>query len=82
MVVLLDRVGDPAGLRRRADDLVKDLPGAHVVRVSPSGRVVLTVPQDADPEVVAAVLDRRPDVAYAESDVVDRAQPALPGTHD
>ena len=81
-MVRLNRVGDPATLSRRAEELVEDLPGAQVVRVSPSGRVLLTVPQDVDPEVVAAALDRRPDVAYAESDVVDRAQPAVPGTHD
>jgi len=75
-VVVGLRAGDADDLRHRADELAGAVPGSQVVRVSRSGRVVLALPENTDPDIVAAELGRRPDVEYAEHDVVDRGQPA------
>ncbi|MEU4192351.1 hypothetical protein AB0E69_10650 [Kribbella sp. NPDC026611] len=58
-----------------ASELVAAVDGSELVRVSPSGRVVLSLPTSSDAAEVAARLSERDDVTYAEADVVDRAQP-------
>jgi hypothetical protein len=71
---------EPAGLsdeqmRQRVESILVDVPGAAVDRISRSGRVLLSCPEPLDLVQVAEQLSKRPDVAYAEPDVTDRAQP-------
>jgi hypothetical protein len=69
------KVAPAASAEAVAPELVEAVDGSQLVRVSPSGRVVLLLPDTADAVAVAAALSDREDVAYAEPDVVDRAQP-------
>jgi hypothetical protein len=74
VVVRLRAEGDADELHRCAAELTCEIAGAQVVRVSPSGRVVLELPDGTDLDAVATELNRRPGVKYAEKDVEERSQ--------
>lgn len=76
VIVKLNRdvYGADADLEREATAMAAGIPGAAVERVSHTGRVLLNLSGDADPVSIAAQLNERDDVDYAEPDVMDRAQ--------
>jgi hypothetical protein len=62
-----------------SDDVARELPGGRVKRYPRlTGRAVLGFDPTEDVFEVAARLSNRPDVAYAEPDVVDTAQQLVP----
>ncbi len=69
----------PAGSQRSAADIVEStrqaLPEGAVLRpAKASGRVLYGVASDADVVSLAQEISQRPDVEYAEPDIIDRAQ--------
>lgn len=63
-----------ASLQARVADIVKIVPGGFVVRPPrASGRVLIALDPAADVLRIAEDLSKRPDVEYAEPDVVDHA---------
>ncbi|MEZ0449126.1 lanthionine synthetase LanC family protein, partial [Cellulomonas sp. ICMP 17802] len=74
VVVKLAGPLDPAEVARRVADVSAAVPGARVDRVSPSGRVLLRLPVEADPAAAVATLGALAGVEYAEQDVVDSTQ--------
>ena len=60
-------------LEGRAAELAGRLPGGRVVRVSGSGRAVISIDPGADTAAAAETLAAEPDVVYAEPDTEDRA---------
>ncbi|WP_062383341.1 S8 family serine peptidase [Demequina iriomotensis] len=73
--VIVKLEGGDAPLEERASALAEALPGASIVRISGSGRVLLALDAEADAAAAAAALAALPGVAYAEPDVMDSAQP-------
>ena len=69
-----ERYAADVDLELGATALAAGIPGAAVERVSHSGRVLLNLAADADPVSIAAQLNERDDVDYAEPDIIDRAQ--------
>ncbi|MET0789463.1 MAG: lanthionine synthetase LanC family protein [Cellulomonas sp.] len=65
---------DAAEVSQRVASVTAAVPGARVDRVSPSGRVLLRLPVDADPAAAVATLGALAGVEYAEQDVVDSHQ--------
>jgi hypothetical protein len=69
-----ERYGPDTDLELAAEQMAAEIPGAEVARVSRSGRVLLNLSPDIDPVSLAADLNGRDSVEYAEPDVIDRAQ--------
>lgn len=68
----VESVGEVAGA---VDSLMADVDGAQVVRpLTSTGRLVLLLKEGEKATTVARELAKRPDVLYAEPDVIDRAQ--------
>lgn len=73
VIKLADPAVDPGELAQQAADLASRLPGAELVRVSGSGRVLLMVPDEASASALEQ-LSSLDTVAWAESDGTDSAQ--------
>ncbi|GAB2766312.1 hypothetical protein GCM10027020_18690 [Nocardioides salsibiostraticola] len=73
VIKLADPAVEPGELAQQAADLASRLPGAEVVRVSGSGRVLLMIPDDASASALEQ-LSSFSTVAWAESDGTDSAQ--------
>lgn len=74
IVVTLAGEASPEELRTRANELAQVVPGSRVERIGRSGRILLRVENGQTVEEAVAVLANLDDVAWAEPDVVDRAQ--------
>lgn len=60
-------------LKSRAEELLKSIKGAEIVRFSVrSGKLIVKVPEGTDIVALAKELSQRPDVAYAEPDIMGR----------
>lgn len=68
-----DRFRAESDLEREAEALAAEIPGAQLERVSHTGRVLLNLSADVDPVSLAAELNERDGIVYAEPDVIDRA---------